>query len=130
MLGKLKKLVIIFWYFCTDNDNLMLYLMYLKACEILKGCYKFSISNTEDLEDLIFHIKTYLEIPKVLSELRYPEFKNLKINKILKRHKRKKLNKKEVLRFTNYLQEIEKQRAIERDFIFENAKVLTFGFDF
>ena len=130
MLGRLKKLVTILWYFCIDSDNLLLYLMYSKANEILKGCYKFSISNTEDLEDLIFHIKTYLEIPSVTAKLKYPEFKDLKIDKLLKKHKRRKLNKKEALRFTKYLQDVEKQRAVERDFIFENAKVLTFGFDF
>ena len=89
MLGRLKKLVTILWYFCIDSDNLLLYLMYSKANEILKGCYKFSISNTEDLEDLIFHIKTYLEITSVTAKLKYPEFKDLKIDKLLKKHKRR-----------------------------------------
>lgn len=130
MLGRIKKLVTILRYFCIDSDNLLLYLMQIKAYEVLKGCYDLSISNTEDLEDLIFHIRTYLEIPEVLMELKYPELKGLKIGKILKKYKKKKLNKGEALRFTRYLMDVEKQRAIERDFIFEHAKVLTFGFEF
>ena len=129
MLGRIIKLVIILWYFCIDSDNLLLYLMQIKAHEVLKGCYDFSISNTEELEDLIFHIKTYFEIPYALVELKYPEFKGLNTKNILKKYKRRKLSKKEALRFTEYLTDVEKHRAIERDFIFEGAKILTFGFE-
>ena len=79
---------------------------------------------------MLFHIKTYLEIPKTLVELEYFEFKNVNIKNMIKRYNKKKLGKDKALRFTNYLLDIEKQRAVEREFIFESAKVLTFGFEF
>lgn len=129
MLKKFRKLFLILWYFCKDSDNLLLYLMKMKAYEVLEGCYKLSVRNTEDLEDLLFHVKTYLEIPIALIELKYPELKDINIDKILKKYKKRKLSKDEALRFTNFLLDVEKQRAIERDFIFEGAKILTFGFE-
>lgn len=130
MFRKLRKLFLVVYYYFKDSDNLLLYLMRFKAAEILKSCYKLSVKNTEDLEDLIFHITAYLDIPRALIEFKYPEFKGLNIKDILKKYKRKKLKKDEALRFTDYLQDVEKQRAVERDFIFENAKILTFGFEF
>lgn len=130
MFRKLKKAVLVIYYYFKDSDNLLLYLMYFKALEILNSCYKLSVRNTEDLEDLIFHIRAYLDIPRALTEFKYPEFKGLNIKDILKKYKRKKLKKDEALRFTDYLQDVERQRAVERDFIFENAKILTFGFEF
>ena len=130
MLRKLRKLFLVIWYSLTDIENLFLYLMRFKALEILNSCNNFSISYIEELEDLLFHIKTYLEIPKALVELEYFEFKNVNIKNMIKRYNKKKLGKDKALRFTNYLLEIEKQRAVEREFIFESAKALTFGFEF
>lgn len=130
MLGKVKKLFKVIYYFFVDNDNLLLYLMQIKAYEILNKCQRLSIGNTEELEDLIFHIKTYLEIPQALIEFKYIEFRDINIKKVLKKYKKKKLGKEETIKFTDYILEVEKQRAIERDFIFESAKVLNFGFEF
>lgn len=131
MLGKFKKFFQVVYYYFTDSDNLLLHLMEIKAHEILKRCQKLSVRNTEELEDLIFHIKIYKEIPKVLLATRYSEFEGLfNIKSMLKKHKKKQLSPVELLLFEDYILDVEKQRAIERDFIFESAKVLSFGFEF
>ena len=132
MLGRIKKLFKILYYYFTDSDNLLLYLLEIKAYEVLNGCYKLSVKSTEEIEDLIFHIRTYLEIPRILLSTRYPEFRGLDINikSLLKKYKEKKLSDVEISLYEEYFLDIEKQRAVERDFIFESAKVLTFGFDF
>ena len=81
-----------------------------------------------EIEDLIFHIKSYREIPKIIEETRYPEFKGMGIKEIVRRYKFKKLSLEEISKYGNFLVEVEEQRAVERDFIFEHAKILTFGF--
>jgi hypothetical protein len=128
MLKKFKKLCTLLRYFFVDEDSLFLYLLEQKAYECLEDCYKLDISFTEEIEDLIFHIKTYREIPHALSETKYPQFTGISIQDIAKRYKDKKLNMEQVEAYGDYLVEIEEQRALERDFIFEHAKVLTFGF--
>ena len=47
---------------------------------------------------------------------------------IIRKYKNKKLGLSEVKLYGDYILEVEEERAIERDFIFEHAKVLTFGF--
>lgn len=128
MFQKIKKLYKIISYFLKDEDNLFLYLMLEKANECLKECFKLDISHTEELEDLIFHIKSYMEIPDVLTELKYPEFKDIKVKDIIKKYKNGKIPLEEVSKYGDFLIDLEQQRAVERDFIFESAKVLTFGF--
>lgn len=130
MLKKLKKFIKVVYCFCTDSDNLVLYLVRLKALESLKRCYELHVKNTEELEDLLFHIKTYFELPKALVEINYKEFKNVNINKMIKKLKKDKLEKSVALRFTNFLADLEKQRAIERSFILEDMKILDFGFEY
>ena len=130
MFKKIKKLYTILDYYFKDSDNLLLYLMEMKAQECLRECYDLKIGNTEELEDLIFHIKTYLELPQTFIELKYPEFEGIDIRKMIKRYKKKKLSNAEMSLYGDYLLDIEKQRAVERDFIFEHAKVLSFGFEF
>ena len=131
MLNKINKLFKILYYYFTDNDNLLLHLMEIKAYEILKRCQKLSVRNTEELEDLIFHIKTYFEIPRILMVTRYPEFEGLDSPKgILEKYRNKQLSRVGEHLYEDYILDIEKQRAIERDFIFEGAKVLSFGCEF
>ena len=114
-----------------DSDNLLLYLMLIKANESLKKCYELHISSTEEFEDLIFHIKAYLEIPKILIATKYPEFDGLfNIKSMLRKYRKKKLSKIELSLYEDYILDIEKQRAVEREFIFECSKALSFGFEF
>ena len=131
MLSRIRKFFQIVYYYFTDSDNLLLHLMEIKAQDILKRCFKLSVRNTEELEDLIFHIKTYKEIPRILLATRYPEFEGLfNIKSMLKKYKKKQLSVAELFLYEDYVLDVEKQRAIERDFIFESAKSLTFGFEF
>ena len=130
MLKKIKRLSKILYYFFTDSDNLLLHLMEMKAYESLEKCYDLSVRSTEELEDLIFHIRAYLNTPYALIEFKYPELKNLNVKKMLKRFEQKKMTKKEFKKYFEFVTDTEQQRAIERDFIFESAKILNFGFDF
>lgn len=128
MLRKIKKFWAILKYFFTDEENLFLYLLEIKAFECLEDCYKLDISSTEELEDLIFHIRSYREVPNVIAEIKYPEFKDMTIKDIVKKYKDKKADLEEINRYGDFLIEVEEQRAVERDFMFDLAKSLTFGF--
>ena len=130
MLRKIKKLCAILRCFFKDEDNLFLCLFEIKAYECLDECFKLGVGSTEELEDLIFHIKAYKEIPNIIRELKYPEFKDVSLNELVKKYKNRKMSLKEVEQYGNFLLEIEENRAVERDFIFEHAKTLTFGFRF
>lgn len=130
MFKKIKRLCKVLYYYFTDSENLLLHLMEIKARESLKDCYDLTIGNTEELEDLIFHIRTYLNIPYALVEFKYPELEGVNVKKILKKFEQKQLTKKELQNFLEFIIDTEKQRAVERDFIFDNAKVLNLGFDF
>lgn len=128
MIKKLLRLLALITYFFKDEDNLFLYLLELKARDSLKDCYNLNISKTEDLEDLIFHIRSYVSIPEALAEIKYKEFKNVSLKEIIKRCKDKSISKEEIDKYSEYLTEIEEYRAVERDSIFEHAKILSFGF--
>jgi hypothetical protein len=54
--------------------------------------------------------------------------KVMDIPTVVQKYKAGKMNVAEVERFADFLADIEKQRAVERDIIFEYAKVLSFGF--
>lgn len=128
MLRKIKKLFVLLRYFFEDEDSLFLYLLEQKAYECLEDCYKLDINFTEELEDLVFHIRTYREIPQILVETKYPEFRGISMKDVIKNFKNKKLPLEQVNKYGDYIVEVEEERAIERDFIFDHAKVLTFGF--
>ena len=123
MFKNISRLCKLWWHVLFNREYLLLYLLEEKAQRCLEDCVTLKVTNTEQLEDLIFHIKSYYEIPKVVKELKFPDLKIPSVKKILKSNAN--LVPKEV---TEYLIEVEVQRAIERDFIFEHAKNLPFGF--
>ena len=128
MLRKIKKLWGIIKYFFEDEDTLLLYLLKAKAYECMGDCYRLEVGSTEELEDLIFHINTYCNIPSALVETQYPSFKNVSVQDIIRRFKENKLSIKEVEEYGDFLIDVETQRALERDIIFDHAKTLPFGF--
>ena len=128
MIKKIKRLCGLLACFFRDEDELFFKLMEFKAYRCLDECYKLEIRQTEELEDLIFHIKTYNEIPDIVAETGYPNLKGKKIVDVVRAYKKKKLSIEEVKKYGEYLMEVEEMRAVERDFIFDYAKVLTFGF--
>jgi hypothetical protein len=102
--------------------------MEIKAYESLEDCVTLEVRMTEEIEDLIFHIKTYYDIPESIAETRYPEMKDIDIPWLIKEYKSGKLDMRDVMRFADYMGEVETQRALERDIIFDHAKNLAFGF--
>lgn len=128
MLKRFIKLLGIIRYFFEDEDTLTLYLLEKKAQECMRDCEKLSISNIEELEDLVFHIRTYLEIPRALVETKYPQFRNVSVQKIIKKFKQDKTTPKEIEKYGDFLIEVETHRSLERDIIFDHAKFLPFGF--
>lgn len=128
MLRKIKKLWNIIKYFFEDEDMLFMYLLELKALECTKDCYNLEIRSTEELEDLLFHIKTYKEIPQTLIETKYFNFKNTSVKDIIRKFKEDKISLEEIERYGDFLIDVETGRAVERDLIFDHAKKLPFGF--
>lgn len=113
-------------YYFQDDKNFILRLFEDKAKETLKNCNAFEISSTEELEDLLFHIKTYYAIPEAIKETKYPNVEIFDLKKLLEGEI---TDLKKAEEFLNYVEDVETQRAIERDFIFEHAKILSFGSD-
>ena len=128
MLRKIKKLWAVLKYYFEDEDNLLLHLIEMKAYESLETCADLEVSMTEELEDLIFHIKTYYDIPESLLATSYSHLSEKDIKGVIEKYKKGKLSLEEVSDFADYLVEVEEQRAVERDLIFEHAKILSFGF--
>ena len=128
MIKKFKKLWSIIKFIFTDEDNLLLHLMEIKAYESLDDCVTLEVRMTEEIEDLIFHIKTYYDIPESVAATKYPDFRGVSIPQVMKEYKMKKASIADVDRFADFLDEIEMQRAVERDIIFEHVKSLSFGF--
>lgn len=128
MLRKIKKLGAILKYYFTDEDNLLLHLIEMKAYETLDDCFELDVGMTEEVEDLIFHIRTYYEIPESLAQTKYTWYKGEDIPEMIKKYKKGILNMADIEAFTDYLTEVEELRAVERDLIFEHVKALAFGF--
>ena len=128
MLRKIKKLWVLLKYFFTDEDNLFLHLMEIKAMETLEDCARMEVDMTEDVEDLIFHIRSYYDIPFNIAATSYPDLEGTSIKRIIKGYDKGKASMEDVMLFADYLEDVEKQRAVERDIIFEYAKILAFGF--
>lgn len=128
MFRKIKKLWDIIKYFYKDEDNLLLHLMELKAQESSADCATLKVSMTEELEDLIFHIQTYYDIPHNIAATKYPHLLQANMQKRIKKYLSGMVDPVSLIEMADFLEEVEKQRAVERDIIFEHAKSLSFGF--
>ena len=87
-------------------------LMKAEAQDHLDTYKKIGVGNVEDIEDLIFHIDSYMDLPHMLQSTVYKGY----------------LEKGEKL--DEYFEDLEKARAVERDYIFDLAKKLPIGFEF
>lgn len=125
MFRKIRKVLSVIKYYWQDEETAVLHLLEDQALKYLDNCFELEIKNTEQIEDLIFHIRSYYEIPKVVKTLEFPDLKEINIKHLLK-HGTK--DKKVAEQYIQYMTQVEKQRAVERDFIFEHAKTLPFGF--
>ena len=129
MFKKIKKLWIILKFFFEDEDNLFLHLIEMKAMESLEDCITLGVSSTEEIEDLLFHLRLYYDIPESLIETKYPQFKGWNWQEIIKEYKRSEVLPVELVEvFSDFIIDVETERALEREIIFEHAKCLSFGF--
>ena len=110
-MKRVRKLYRILKYLFTNKKYFTLSLLKAEAEDHLDTYYKIGVGNVEDIEDLIFHIDSYMEIPQVLQTTVFKGY----------------LEKGEKL--DEYFVELEKMRAVERDYIFELAKKLPIGFE-
>lgn len=94
------------------RKNFTLFLIRAEAVEYLRTFDKIGVGWTEDIQDLIFHIDSYLDLPNMLRKTTYEEY----------------LKKGE--KFEEYFHDLEKLRAVEREYIFELMKRLPIGFEF
>lgn len=111
MLKKMRRLFRIIKYALTQRKNFTLYLIKAEAEEYLEVFGKLGIGCTEDMQDLIYHIDSYIDLPNMLRTTIYEPYL------------------KEGEKLDEYLYDLEKHRAVERDYIFEIMKKLPIGFE-
>ena len=111
MWKRVRRLLRIVKYAVTQPRCFVLYLIKAEALEHLKTFNKIGVGWTEEIQDLIFHIDSYLDLPKMLRSTVYEEY----------------LKKGEKL--DEYFEDLEKARAVEREYIFELMKKLPIGFE-
>lgn len=100
------------WYAVTQRKYFLLYLIREEAKDHLGMFNKIGVGYTEDIQDLIYHIDSYLNLPKMLQNTVYKGY----------------LENGE--KFEEYFKDLETHRAVERDYIFELLKRLPIGFEF
>ena len=99
------------WYAVTQRKYFLLHLIREEAKDHLGTFNKIGVGATEDIQDLIYHIDSYLNLPKMLQNTVYKGY----------------LENGE--KFEEYFQDLETHRAVERDYIFELLKRLPIGFE-
>ena len=95
-----------------NSQYFLLNIIKEEALSHLATFNKCGVGCTEDLQDLIYHIDSYIELPQILQNTVYKGY----------------LEKGE--KFEEYFQDLETHRAVERDYIFELMKRLPIGFEF
>ena len=112
MKRKLKKLFRLLKCALFNSKYFLLNIIKEEALEHLQTFNKLGVGSTEDIQDLIYHIDSYIELPNMLRKTIYEPY----------------LEKGEKLDL--YMKELETHRAVEREYIFELMKTLPIGFQF
>ena len=99
-------------YAVTKRKYFLLYIIRDEARDYLKTFGKIGVDYTEDIQDLIYHINSYIELPQILQKTVYEPY--LKNGEMLE----------------EYFHDLETHRAVERDYIFDLMKRLPIGFEF
>lgn len=97
-------------YALTERKYFLLYIIREEALEQLDTFNRIGVGMTEDIQDLIYHIDSYINLPEMLQNTTYKGYLE------------------EGLKFQEYFEELEQMRALERDYIFELMKTLPIGF--
>ena len=112
MKRRVKKLFKLIKHIITHRKYFLLYMIREEALEYLKTFDKIGVGSTEDIQDLIYHIDSYIDLPNMLRKTIYEPY----------------LEKGEKLDI--YFKDLETHRAVEREYIFELMKTLPIGFEF
>ena len=109
-MKRLRKFFNVVKYSLCNRKYFLLNVIKAEALEHLKLFGKIGVDYTEDIQDLIYHIDSYIDLPNMLRKTIYePYLKNGE-------------------KFEEYFQDLEKHRAVEREYIFELMKRLPIGF--
>lgn len=107
-MNKIFKVLRIVKYAIFDSENFLLRILEEETKDYLKYFAKLKVVNTEDFEDLLYHIKSYIDLPETLKSTLYDSGNKYNL--------------------VEYIEDLEKLRAVERDYIFELVKDLPLGF--
>ena len=132
-LRKILRIPKLLKCYLSKDKNALLALIEEEANELLKQYGDMGTCNTEGIEDLLFHIQSYYEIPEVVKQIEFPMLRNINFfyedgNIRVFELGSKKPTVEELEDYIRYIEEVERQRAVERDFIFEKVKELPLGF--
>ena len=127
-IKKLFHVILIIQAYLFRNECAFLRIVEREAMDYLETCKKIDVRSTEEIEDLLFHIKAYFDIPAALRTTTFqdiPAGLKFRVKKNIPSLAKKYKNL--VGRYTDYLMEIEKQRAVERLCIIECLKSFPFS---
>lgn len=133
MLRKIIRIPKLLKCYLSKDKNALLALIEEEANELLKQYGDIGTCNIEGIEDLLFHLQSYSEIPEVVKQTEFPMLRNINFfyedgNIRVFELGSKKPTIEELEDYIKYIEEVERQRAVERDFIFEKVKELPLGF--
>ena len=109
-MKRLRKLFNLVKFALGNRKYFLLNIIKAEALEHLRLFGKIGVDYTEDLQDLIYHIDSYIDLPNMLRKTTYePYLKNGE-------------------KFEEYFHDLETHRAVAREYIFELMKRLPIGF--
>lgn len=125
---KIFRVILIIHAYLFKNECAFLRIVEQEALDYLDSCRETNIRNTEEIEDLVFHIRAYFEIPTTLRNTMFSDIPKgikfqVKKDLLFLSQRYKNLMK----RYVEYLTEVEKQRAVERLCILECMKSFPFS---
>ena len=112
-IRKLKQLYYLITACIIKDKSAFLHVIKFEAENYLEDCCNSGTKQIEEMQDLLFHINSYLDVPSAVMVTMYPDLIGTSF-------------KDEPIKFADYLQEVEKQRSVERLFIMESLKHFPF----
>ena len=112
ILRKIKQVFLIIVACTFKSKSAFLRIIKYEAENSLKDCCDMGTKQIEEMQDLLFHIEAYLEVPDAVREIILRDTGGSYI--------------KARTRFAEYLEEVERQRAVERLYIMESLKHFPF----
>lgn len=127
-IKKVWRMFLMLQAYLFKNECAFLKIIENEAIDYLEVCEYLGVKNTEEVQDLLFHIKAYIEIPLILRTTIFQDIPaNFKINFRKNKKSTFKGNVGTLNRYLEYVTEIEKQRAVERTCILDCMKNVPFA---